>query len=103
MLDELTAIGKMEILEEALAHIAGYGIRAYLVVQDTRQLYRTCATARDEQLQDPGRLLNLPETAELLSRMTAGRRWCSGGGRARGRGAPSARSPTVWPRPRGPC
>ena len=73
MLDELAAIGKMEILEQSLAFIAGYGVKAYLVVQDTRQLERIYG--RDCVLMSNCRTRvafapNLPETAALLSRMT---------------------------------
>ena len=34
MLDEFASLGKMESLEHSLAHCAGYGVKAYLVVQD---------------------------------------------------------------------
>lgn len=38
MLDELPAFGKLEVLEKGLATCAGYGIKAYLITQDLRQL-----------------------------------------------------------------
>jgi type IV secretion system protein VirD4 len=38
MLDEMTSLGKIKILEEALAYMAGYGLKAYLIVQDLVQL-----------------------------------------------------------------
>lgn len=38
MLDEFTSIGKLEIFERALAFMAGYGIKAFLIVQDLVQL-----------------------------------------------------------------
>jgi len=38
MLDEFAALGKMEVFEKALAFIAGYGLKACMIVQDTRQL-----------------------------------------------------------------
>jgi type IV secretion system protein VirD4 len=40
MLDEFPALGNMEIFETALAYIAGYGIRAFIVVQDLAQLQK---------------------------------------------------------------
>lgn len=40
MLDELPAMGKMEVLEESLAFLAGYGIRCYIIVQDLKQLFK---------------------------------------------------------------
>ncbi|CAA7619300.1 type IV secretory system conjugative DNA transfer family protein [Magnetospirillum sp. UT-4] len=41
MLDEFTSIGKLEIFERALAFMAGYGIKAFLIVQDLVQLQGT--------------------------------------------------------------
>ena len=38
MIDEFPALGKLEILQESLAFVAGYGIKAYLVAQDLNQL-----------------------------------------------------------------
>jgi type IV secretion system protein VirD4 len=38
MLDEFPSLGKLEILQEALAFIAGYGIKCYLICQDINQL-----------------------------------------------------------------
>jgi len=40
MLDEFPLLGRMTILEESLAYISGYGIKAYLIVQDFQQLYK---------------------------------------------------------------
>lgn len=39
MLDEFPQFGKLAFFEKALAYIAGYGIRAYLISQDLTQLY----------------------------------------------------------------
>lgn len=41
MLDEFTSIGKLEIFERALAFMAGYGLKAFLIVQDLVQLQGT--------------------------------------------------------------
>ena len=38
MLDEFPALGKLEILQESLAFLAGYGIKCYLICQDINQL-----------------------------------------------------------------
>lgn len=38
MLDEFPVLGKLEIFQESLAFIAGYGIKAYLICQDINQL-----------------------------------------------------------------
>jgi type IV secretion system protein VirD4 len=38
LLDEFTAIGKLEIFERALAFMAGYGLKAFVIVQDITQL-----------------------------------------------------------------
>ena len=38
LLDEFTALKKLTVIEEALAYMAGYGIKAYLIVQDIQQL-----------------------------------------------------------------
>jgi type IV secretion system protein VirD4 len=38
MLDEFASLGRLPVIEEALAYIAGFGIKAYLIVQDLPQL-----------------------------------------------------------------
>jgi type IV secretion system protein VirD4 len=38
MVDELPSLGRLDILQTALAYIAGYGIKAYLITQDVAQL-----------------------------------------------------------------
>ncbi len=38
MLDEFPSLGRLEILEESLAFVAGFGIRMYLICQDINQL-----------------------------------------------------------------
>ncbi len=40
MLDEFPSLGKLQIFEEALAFIAGYGMKAYLIIQDIAQLHK---------------------------------------------------------------
>lgn len=38
MIDELPSLGRLEILQSALAYMAGYGLKAYLIAQDSAQL-----------------------------------------------------------------
>jgi type IV secretion system protein VirD4 len=38
MIDELPSLGRLEILQNALAYMAGYGIKSYLITQDVAQL-----------------------------------------------------------------
>lgn len=76
MLDEFPSLGKIEILQESLAYLAGYGIKCYLICQDINQLRsRETGYGPDETITSnchvqnafpPNRL----ETAEHLSRLT---------------------------------
>lgn len=76
MLDEFPSLGRLEILQESLAFIAGYGIKCYLICQDINQLKsRETGYGHDESITSnchvqnafpPNRL----ETAEYLSRLT---------------------------------
>ena len=40
MLDEFPALGRLEFFNTALGYLAGYGIKAYLIVQDVAQLHQ---------------------------------------------------------------
>ena len=76
MLDEFPSYGRLEVFQEALAFIAGYGIKAYIVCQDMAQLKsRETGYGPDETITAnchvriafaPNRL----ETAEWLSGMS---------------------------------
>lgn len=76
MLDEFPSYGRLEVFQEALAFIAGYGIKAYIVCQDMSQLKsRETGYGADETISSnchvriafaPNRL----ETAEWLSGMS---------------------------------
>jgi type IV secretion system protein VirD4 len=73
LLDEFPALGKLPIFEEALAHFAGYGLKAYLIAQDLSQL--TAAYGQHEAIVSNCHIKvayapNRIETAELLSKMT---------------------------------
>jgi len=72
LIDEFASLKRLPIIEEALAFIAGYGIKAYLIVQDLQQI--RSAYGRDEGLIGNCHIRiayspNKIETAELLSRM----------------------------------
>lgn len=72
MLDEFPALGRLEVFSDALALIAGYGLRACLIAQDLSQIH--AAYGHDEAITSnchkrvaftPNRV----ETARLLSQM----------------------------------
>lgn len=50
LLDEFTSIGKLEIFEKGLGFIAGYGLKAYLFIQDLAQLQNKDCYGRDEAI-----------------------------------------------------
>ncbi len=76
MLDEFPSLGKLEIMQESLAFVAGYGIKCYIIVQDINQLQNSVSGyGREESITSnchiqiafpPNRL----ETAEHLSKLT---------------------------------
>jgi type IV secretion system protein VirD4 len=73
MLDEFPSFGRLEVFQEALAFIAGYGIKAYLIMQDISQLFS--AYGPDESILSNCHVRvayapNKIETAEWLSKMT---------------------------------
>ncbi len=72
MLDEFTSLGKISIIERAIAYMAGYGCKGYFIVQDTKQLNQ--AYGADNALMANCHIRiayapNLPEPAEYLSKM----------------------------------
>jgi type IV secretion system protein VirD4 len=72
MLDEFSALGRLDFLQNVLAYAAGYGIKAYLIAQDLSQLY--AAYGRDESIVSNCAVRvafapNKIETARLLSEM----------------------------------
>ena len=73
MIDEFPSLGRLKIFEESLAFIAGYGLKAFLVVQDVVQLWE--AYGKEESIFSNCHIRiafapNKIETAELLSKMT---------------------------------
>lgn len=73
MIDEFASLKRLPVIEEALAFMAGYGLKAYLIVQDLQQIIG--AYGREEGLVGNCHVRiayapNKMETAELLSRMS---------------------------------
>ena len=73
MMDEFPALGKMEIVQESLAFVAGYGIKCYLITQDLGQLYS--AYGKDESVSSNCHIQNCfpaikEDTCEYISKMT---------------------------------
>lgn len=73
LIDEFPSLGKLDVFQEALAFVAGYGIKALLIVQDLSQLY--AAYGKDESIMSNCHIRiafapNKIETAELISKMT---------------------------------
>ena len=72
MLDEFAALGRMDVFEKALAYISGYGIKAFIIIQDRQQLLKAY-TAQESILSNCHIQIayapNNIETAEWLSKM----------------------------------
>lgn len=73
MMDEFTSLGRLEIFERSLAFMAGFGLKAYFIVQDLTQLH--AAYTKDESIMSNCHVRiayapNKVETAEVLSKMT---------------------------------
>ncbi len=73
LLDEFPTLGKLEVFESALAYIAGYGMKAYLICQDVQQLYKAYTNYESIISNCHIRIAYAPnkvETAEWMSKMT---------------------------------
>ncbi|MDR1397149.1 MAG: type IV secretory system conjugative DNA transfer family protein [Desulfarculales bacterium] len=73
MLDELTALGKLSVLEKGIAFVAGYGVKCYLIVQDIVQLNGVYGKDNALMANCHIRIAYAPntiETARVLSDMT---------------------------------
>jgi type IV secretion system protein VirD4 len=73
MIDEFPSLNRMEIFADALSYMAGYGLKAYLITQDIRQIVD--AYGQNESIVSNCHIRiafapNQYETAELLSKMT---------------------------------
>lgn len=72
MLDEFTSLGKLPIIEKAIAYIAGYGGKMFIIVQDIKQLNEAYGKENAIMANCHTRIAyapNDPETARLLSDM----------------------------------
>lgn len=72
MLDEFASLGRLDFFQTQLSYLPGYGIKAFLIVQDLSQLY--AAYGRDESIVSNCDIRvayapNKVETARLLSDM----------------------------------
>ena len=76
MIDEFPSLGRLDILQEALSYMAGYGIKAYLICQDITQLRsREKGYGDQETVSSNCHIQNAYpptryETAQYLSNMT---------------------------------
>lgn len=76
MIDEFPSLGKLEILQESLAFVTGYGLKFYLICQDINQLKsREMGYGPDESITSNCHIQNAYppnriETAEYLSKLT---------------------------------
>lgn len=72
MLDEFPSLGQLEVIEDALARCAGYGIKAFLIMQDREQLLKAYGQHESILANCHLRLVyapNKPETARWISEM----------------------------------
>src|SRR3546814_142803 len=73
MLDEFTSVGKLEIFEGSLAYMAGYGLKAFIIVQDLTQLQKCYGKEESITSNCHIRIAFAPnkiETARVLSDMS---------------------------------
>jgi type IV secretion system protein VirD4 len=76
MLDEFPSLGRLDILQESRAFVAGYGIKCYLICQDINQLkshqtgYGSDETITSNCHVQSAYPPNRVETAEHLSKLT---------------------------------
>ncbi len=76
LIDEFPSLGRMQIFADALSYMAGYGLKAYLIAQDVRQIID--AYGQYESILSNCHVTiayapNNQETAELFSKMTGKR------------------------------
>ncbi|MCC7002659.1 MAG: type IV secretory system conjugative DNA transfer family protein [Gemmatimonadaceae bacterium] len=76
MIDEFPSLKRMEIFADALSYMAGYGLKAYLITQDIRQIVDEYGPNESIVSNCHVRVAYAPnqiDTAELLSKMTGTR------------------------------
>lgn len=80
LIDEFPALGRLDVLQEALAFVAAYGIKAYLISQDLSQLYAAYGKEEAIMANCNVRIAFAPnkiETAEVLSKMAGSATVCN--------------------------
>jgi len=73
LIDEFPSLNRMEVFADALSYMAGYGLKAYLIAQDIRQIIDAYGSNESIVSNCHVRIAFAPnqyETAELLSKMT---------------------------------
>jgi type IV secretion system protein VirD4 len=73
LIDEFPSLKRMELFADALSYMAGYGLKAYLITQDIRQILDQYGANESIVSNCHIRIAYAPnqlETAEVLSRMT---------------------------------
>lgn len=73
LIDEFPSLNRMEVFADALSYMAGYGLKAYLITQDIRQIVDAYGNNESIVSNCHVRIAFAPnqvETAELLSRMS---------------------------------
>ena len=73
LIDEFPSLKRMEVFADALSYMAGYGLKAYLVTQDIRQIVDAYGPNESIVSNCHVRIAYAPnqyDTAELLSKMT---------------------------------
>jgi type IV secretory pathway TraG/TraD family ATPase VirD4 len=76
MIDEFPSLKRMEVFADALSYMAGYGLKAYLITQDIRQIVDEYGPNESIVSNCHVRAAYAPnqyDTAELLSKMTGTR------------------------------
>jgi type IV secretion system protein VirD4 len=73
LIDEFPSLKRMELFADALSYMAGYGLKAYLITQDIRQIVEAYGPNESIVSNCHVRIAFAPnqqDTAELLSKMT---------------------------------
>ncbi len=73
LIDEFPSLNRMDIFADALSYMAGYGLKAYLITQDIRQIVDAYGNNESIVSNCHVRIAFAPnqfETADLLSKMT---------------------------------
>jgi type IV secretion system protein VirD4 len=73
LIDEFPSLNRMEVFADALSYMAGYGLKAYLITQDIRQIIDAYGSNESIVSNCHVRIAFAPnqfETADLLSKMT---------------------------------